>query len=237
MLTKRLTTITLCFFTLIGLITSGLSFFDPIACEGQPINNNVDPTAAQQIFGETVIGQTFVAPRDGLNRIDLFLQTYGRKNTHNVVFRLLEVTPNLDNPFLGTEVFNISFNAATVGDQTWRAFNFPALPHSAGKTYLITLQSPESVDGDAITVGGIERDSYLPGTAYLGPIPLEADIAFRSCYQMSTLEKLQVLAGQMTRQRPGMWGTASFYGVILLVYVVLLVGFFWKLARWAIRLD
>lgn len=232
---KRLVVAVLCMIAVVGLITIGLSFLNQLACEGQPINNNVDPTGTQQIFGEKIIGQSFVAPRDGLNRIDIFFQTYGRENTHDVTLRLLDIPPDTGNPLEGKEVFNTTFNAATVSDQSWRTFTFLPLPDSAGKTFLITLQSPKSEDGNAITMGGIERNSYLPGTAYMGPVPLQADIAFRSCYQMSTIEKLQVLAGQMTGQRPGLWGNINFYWLSLLIYALLLLGFFWRLIKWVLN--
>lgn len=214
----------------VGLIAIGISFLNQLACEGQPINNNVAPTEAQQILGGRVIGQSFVAPRNGLNRIDILFLTYQRQNSHEVTIRLLE-SPDQTAPLQGVEQFKTTLNAATLRDQTWRTFSFPPLPDSAGKTYLITLQSPDSVDGNAVTVGGIERDVYLPGSAYLGPVPVQADIAFRTCYQMTALEKLQVLAGQLTQNRPALWGQPIFYGLSLLVYAGLLIGFFWRLGK------
>ena len=231
---KRLAISLLILFTLVGLIVIIRSSINQLACEGQPINNNVDPTPAQQIFGERMIGQSFVAPRDRLNRVDIFFQTYHRANTQPVILRLLDVPPDTDNPFHGSEIFHATFSAAHVADQSWHTFNFPTQPDSAGKTYLITLQSPESEDGNAITVGGIERNSYLPGSAYSGFIPLTADITFRSCYQMTTIEKLQVLSAQITQNRPGVWGSPSFYWLNLVVYCLLLIGFFWLLIKWAL---
>jgi hypothetical protein len=56
--------------------------------------------------------------------------------------------------------------------------------------------------GNAITVGGIEWDAYAPGSAFLGMTPLRADISFRTCYQISPTEKLQVFAQQITAHRP-----------------------------------
>jgi hypothetical protein len=206
----------------------GVLFFDQIACEGQPINNNAVPTLDQQILGDRIISQSFVAPRHGLNRLDIFFQTYDRRNTHDVYLRLIEVTQP---PLKGNEKFQTTFNAATVNDQSWRSFSFPLIADSAGKTYLISLQSPESTDGNAITVGGIERNSYLSGTAYLGPMPVPADITFRSCYQMTALEKLRILAEQITRHRPFWWGNIVFYEVILVVYTLLLGGLLWKLIK------
>lgn len=221
---------------LLGLLAAGLgavgvSFANQIACESQPFIDNVEPTAPQQIWGEFIISQSFIAPRPGLNRIDILFQTYGRHNSGDVTLRLLEVPENLDNPLLGTERFRTTFNAASVRDHTWHTFTFPPLDNSAGKTYLISLSSPESSDGNAITVGGIQQNVYLPGSAYFGAVPVEADIAFRSCYQMTNFEKLGVLAGQLTHHRPAMWGDKAFYGLLALLYVLLLVGLFWQLAR------
>lgn len=225
-----ITTLMLLFLT--GVIMLGLSSFNQLACEGQPVNNNEAPTGPQQIFGERIIGQSFVAPRDGLNRVDLFLQTYERENSGEVTLRLLALPEQFNNPLEGVELYRTTFDAATVRDQAWRSFKFAPIADSAGQSYLIVLESPNSTDGNAITVGGIERNVYLPGQSYLGPTPVDADIAFRSCYQMTTAEKLRVLAEQITRNRPAVWGNIGFYGLILLIYAILLVGFFWKLIRW-----
>src|SRR5688572_15585138 len=163
----------------------GVSFFNQIACEGQLINNNVVPTSDQQIFGDRIIGQTFISPYGGLNRIDIFFQTYRRWNTHEVTLRLLEVPPDLNNPLEGIEVYRTQFNAAQVEDQAWREFRIPPIANSAQKHYMIALEAPDARDGNAITIGGIETDAYLPGSAFLGYIPVPADITFRACYQMS----------------------------------------------------
>ncbi len=230
---KRLTVILSFVITLTGLLAISLSFFNQLACEGQPINNNVVPTQAQQIWGNQTIGQSFVAPRDELNQLDILFQTYQRQNHQEVTLRLLELANNTANPGPGKEVFKTSFNAATVSDQTWRTFMFPPIANSGQKTYLITLESPNSGEGDAITVGGIERNSYAPGTAFFGTIPVPADITFRACFQMTTVEKLESWFGQLTRHRSGMWSTGLFYGVSLTIYLILLVGFFGGLAKWA----
>ena len=215
----------------IGLLVTGTSSVNQLACEGQPINFLINPTVEQQLWGERTISQSFVAPRNGLNRIDILFQTYQRQNTHDVTLNLLEITPNSPDPRQGLNLFEFTFNAATVHDRVWRNFTFFPILDSAGKTYLIMLRSSESVPGNAITVGGIEWDAYEPGTAFLGTVPVRADIAFRACYQMTTLEKLQVLSEQMTRNRPALWGNIGFYWLILGVYGLLLLGFFWKLTK------
>ena len=225
MLIKRLTIVLLFILTSASLIAIGDSSFNQLACEGQPINNNVDPTQAQQILGDRIIGQSFVSPHDGLNSVHIFFLTYQRPNTHDVTLRLLETSPDI-NTSPQVELFSTTFNAATIDDKTWQSFSFPQIPDSSGKTYLITLQSPQSVDGNAITVGGIERDVYASGSAFLGTTPVPADIAFRACYQMTIAEKLQILSEQITRNRPALWDNAIFFWGSTVVYVLLLIGFF-----------
>jgi hypothetical protein len=222
---------------LVSLFVIARSSLNNLACEGQPINIRLRPTVAQQIWGETTISQSFVAPRDGLNRLDLLFQTYQRQNTHDIILTLRRLPPGPDDPLLATKIREFTFNAAGVRDQTWRSFTFPAIPDSAGKTYLISIQSPESVSGNAITVGGTEWDVYEPGSAYLGSMPVLADVAFRTCYELTTLGKLQLLFEQMTRDRPGLWGNIVFYALLLLVYVALLVGLFLFLGKLVLERD
>jgi len=228
---KKLVTIIFLSVALTGFGAIIAFWLDQLACEGQPINNNEVPTESQQIWGEQIISQSFVAPRNHLNRVDILFQTYQRQNTHDVTLRLLETRPDGQNPLVGLELFKTTFNAATVSDQSWRTFTFPSINNSEGKTYLITLASPESVEGNAITVGGIERDIFQSGSAFLGPVPLRADITFRACFQLTAGEKLQILADQITRNRPVVWGETTFYVVTVVIYLVCLAGFFWQLTR------
>lgn len=235
-LIRRIWIIALFVLMMMSLSAIGYSSLRQLACEGQPINFSLAPTAEQQIWGERIVSQSFVAPRNDLNRIDILFQTYQRQNSADVSLRLLELPPDAQNPLHGVEVINFSFKASTLQDQTWRAFTFPPIPDSAGKHYLIVLQSPESSPGNAITVGGIEWDSYAPGQAFLGPVPLRADITFRTCYPMSAFDKLRILADQVTRHRPTLWGSPIFYGLILLMYGLFVSVFFWSLTRFILRI-
>lgn len=219
----------------LGLGVIGVSLFQQLSCEGQFVNVNFAPSAEQEIQGERVIGQSFVAPRDRLNRIDLLLQSYQRLNTHEVTLRLFEISAGSETPFAGTELFQTSFNAATVSNEAWRRFDLPEIADSAGKTFLVRLESPASEPGNAITIGGIDKDAYPAGSAYLGPVAVPGDLAFRACFQMSAGEKLQTLGGQITQNRPGVWSYPVFYLFTFVVYGGLLGGLFWLLAKLALR--
>ncbi|MCB9076449.1 MAG: hypothetical protein H6631_02555 [Anaerolineaceae bacterium] len=230
---KSLTLIVVFGLVVIGLGVIGRSLFDQIGCEGQLFNNNEAPTIAQKLFGDRIIGQSFVAPRDGLNRIDVMFLTYGQLSTPPVSLRLLELTGKPENPVAeGVEVFHTTAEANTIQNKIWHHFDLPPVATSAQKRYLIALASPEASAEQAITVGGIERNVYLPGTAFFGSTPVPADITFRTCYQLSAGEKWTLLAGQLTRHRPGLLGSAGFYSTIMVVYGGLVGAFFWQLVKW-----
>ncbi len=228
---KKLVVILTFILMLAGVIAIGVISFKRLACEGQPINNNVAPTQDQQIWGDRSISQSFVAPRNDLNQVQVLLQTYQRQNTQVVTLSLFETNDDPQNLQPGTEIFHTSFNAATITDQAWHTFTFEPIANSAGKTYLLRFNSPGSIDGNAITVGGIERNLYTSGSAFLGPVPVGADITFRACFQMTASEKLQVLAEQLTRHRPSLWGTIIFYIIALITYGLILAGFYWQLTK------
>jgi hypothetical protein len=140
------------------------------------------------------------------------------------------VSAGSSNPLESPALFEIRFNASRIQENAWETFTFPPLSNSAGKTYLITLQSPQSRKGNAISVGGITQDVYPPGSAFYGPVPVpQADMAFRTCYVMSVSDKWQVLSKQLTAHRPALWRFISFYLLILVTYLVLLIGLLWQL--------
>jgi hypothetical protein len=161
----------------------------------------------------------------------VYLQTYQRQNSQDITFKLLELPQGSNNPNQGREIFNKTFNASSVTDQAWYRFEIPPIPDSAQKTYFFVLSSPTSKPGDAIAIGGVYKNSYQPGTAFMGALPVPADVAFRTCYRMTPMEKLQVLGEQLTRHRPGLWGNPYFYVIIIFLYFLLLTSFFWKLSK------
>ena len=231
----RKSLLTVIVLALLGLFFVEASFFDQLGCAGQLVNINLSPSKAQAVAGERVIGQSFVAPYDHLYRVDLLLQTYERLNTHDVTLRVIEFEENVESPLQGTELFASTFNASEVEDKQWHSVVFPQVANSAGKYYFVVLQSPTAEPGNAITIGGIDKDIYAPGSAFLGPVPVPSDLAFRACFQMSWGQKLRLLAEQLTQNRPGVWGAPSFYLISVVIYGLLLAGFLWQLIRWSTR--
>jgi hypothetical protein len=212
----------------VGLILIFVRGLDLLGYEGQLVNQyNYSSPEILEIKGDVTVGQTFVAPVDGLQRIDVALRTYDRKNTQDVTFYL---KPSLDSPDI---LYQETFNASEIWDNEWRTFEFPPISDSAGKTFFFYFASPDSVRGDAITVGGGPGDFYNDGSAYLGPVPAQGDLAFRTYYGLSSNEKLSMLAQRLVEDKPSIWGDIRFYLLLVGLYVLILLRIFVELIKLA----
>jgi hypothetical protein len=213
---------------LTGLIFIGIASLDRLGYEGQPINQEVFIFDTLEIKGDLTIGQSFLAPIDNLQRIDVVLRNYNRKNTHDVTFYLKQ------SPDAPEVLYQETFNASEItGSSQWRTFEFPPIPTSAGKSYFFYFASPDSVAGDALTVGGGLGDFYDGGSAYLGPGPARGDLAFRTYYGLSTSEKLSILAQRLVKNKPSIWGDIRFYILLLVLYGLISLRIFVELIKLA----
>lgn len=229
-LTKKMSISLISILLLAGLITIVIKGLDLLGYEGQLINLYHQPISdALEIKGDLAIGQTFLAPVDGLQRIDVVLRTYGRRNTHDVTFYLKQ---SLDSPEV---IYQETFDASEIRNNSWRTFEFPPIPDSAGRTFFFYFASPDSVKGDAITVGGALGDLYNGGNAYLGPVPADADMAFRTYYGLSPGEKLAILGERLVENKPSVWSDIRFYLLLAGLYVLILLVAFVELIRLAQR--
>ena len=227
---KRIAVILITGALLAGLITSFIEGLDRLGYEGQLNNEYFGPASdLLEIKGDLTIGQTFQAPLDSLHRIDVVLRTYGRKNTHDVTFYLKE---SLDSPEV---IYQETFNASEVRNNGWRTFEFSPVPHSASKSFFFYIASPDSVQGDAITVGGGDSDYYTGGQAYLGPVPANADLAFRTYYGLSPNEKLAILGQRLVENKPSVWGDVRLYLLLAGLYILVLLLAFVELIKLAHR--
>ena len=215
-------------FTLIGLALILIKGIDLLGYEGQPVNWYQLPVSDQfEIKGNLTIGQTFTAPRNGLNRIDVVLRTFNRRNTQDVTFYLKQ---SIESPDI---IYQETFNASGVWNNQWRTFEFSPIPDSAGKSYFFYFASPDSTAGNAITVGGAEGDFYGSGSAYLGPAVAPADLAFRTYYGLSLSEKLSILPQRIVEDKPSIWGDIRFYLLLLILYGLILVRIFAEIIKLA----
>jgi hypothetical protein len=176
-----------------------------------------------ELYGDVRYGQSFVASYPNLERIDVVMSTYGRRNTRDVVFHLRE---GLDSQ---ADVASVTFNAGDVREETWRSFTFPPLSDSAGKSYYFFFESPESELDDALTVMGREGDPYASGQAYIDGQPFPGDMAFRIYYRMTPRQKIDMVLSSLAANKPSLWGSKYAYILLVSVYVLSLGTLLWQI--------
>jgi hypothetical protein len=213
---------------LAGLILIVARTFALLSYEGQ-ILNKVRPNPAFALAGQMQMGQTFVAPRAGLEQIDVLTYGYRRPNTQPVTFHLRKLEGDQD------EV-TLTFSASQVRGWRWQSFRFAPLADSAGQTYYFFFESPSSTPDDALTLGGTEGDVYPNGTGVINGQPAQADMAFRTYYSnVSPAEKLTALAAKITHNKPSIFGDVGFYVFLSIAYVVILGLVFAQVVKLAQR--
>lgn len=128
-----------------------------------------------ELIGEKNVGQTFVATNNYLSGVAVQFATYsGRNNTKTIHFGLREWGAAEDSR-------TAMVPAADLGDNQLHRFAFPAIPDSAGKTYLFYVASPESSHGNAVAVDIDGRDSYPKGSVLGRP---KTDVTFSLFYDV-----------------------------------------------------
>lgn len=175
------------------------------------------------IYQQHTAGQTFTAAYSGLDRVSLFLASYARTNRQPVTFRLRRRSP------AGADVASVTFAADTVQDNQWRTFTFDPVPDSAGQTFYLSLDSPASRLGDAITVWRSEGDRYPDGDAWRDGQPLDGDLAFAAHFRGAITEVPGMLLRQLTVSRPAIWGDARYYVALVAGYLALFLIFWLSL--------
>jgi hypothetical protein len=186
--------------------------------EGQ--NTHTDPVG--QIVGGETVGQTFLARYNHLHRIDLFMSTYARPNTHEMIFHL-KATPDDD-----ADILTLSLNADQVKDYAYHSFTFPPIPNSAGRTFYFYLESPTSIEGDAITAWMQPWDLYPQGTMFRNDTPAGGDLRFQAYYQGSYRDKVTALLDRLVENKPSIWGDKRLY---ILLAVMTVGGAGWLLCQ------
>lgn len=210
--------------TVLALGIIGWQASDTLLSDGQLVNN-IRPGPTISLANGRQLGQTFVAARAGLERVDVLMFGYHRRNTQPVTFHLRPAAAAQD-------VFSATFNADEVWGWRWMSFRFPALPDSAGQTYYFFFESPTSTPEDALTLGGVEGDLYAPGTALINGQPARADAAFRTYYaDLGLSDVWRALSARLVEGKPWLWGSLPFYVGLGVVYLLLVVGTGWYLIR------
>jgi hypothetical protein len=178
-----------------------------------------------EILREQSAGQTFLAPYDGLYRIEVLLADYGRLNSGSVNLRLSSAPGDTVAPILAT------FSAAAIRGDVWHAVEFDPIPDSAGKTYYFQLDAPEARIGHALTAYISPEDAYPEGTAYRAGQPIAGDLIFKAHFKADVWSAAGLRLMLFKAGKPFPWDHRSLYVGLLGAYLILTAVLVRKIAR------
>ncbi len=159
-----------------------------------------------EIYDNLTVGQSFLATKDKLSRIDIRLATYARENTHEIIFELREAGAQ-------EPVISQTIQAHSIKNNAYHSFRFDPITYSLGRTYIFTLSSPESKPGNAITAWCHTDDLYENGTIFIEGEPREGDLRFRVYHTYSPAEMASFIFKRITQD----WIFFIFWCLLLMV--------------------
>jgi hypothetical protein len=182
---------------------------------------NTNPTPP--IFGERVVGQTFVAERNRLSRIDVFLGSFNRENDHDVMFELGILNEKA--------VVRKVFNASQVKGRLYHTITFAPQKKSKGKIYSFSFSSSESTQGNSICAWRNTGDIYPEGAYFLNDQSPGGDLVFRSYSSQPVFAAFK----KMTRQYSGIWGNPVVLIAAVIIFLAVQVMVLIKLLDMALK--
>lgn len=176
---------------------------------------NTNPTVT--IHGERIVGQTFVAERDHLSKIEIMVGTFGRENDGDVIFELGVSKEKA--------VEKKVFNASQVKNNRYHSIVFSSQKNSRGKQYYFTLSSPESTPDNSICAWMNAGDIYPEGEYFLNDQVRGGDLVFRAY----SSQRVSAVLSEMAKNRPGIWGNTYVLMVSVVLFITLQAAVLFKL--------
>lgn len=162
------------------------------------VTPNTNPSL--NIYGQGNLGQTFIARRNGLARIDVMLGTHGRKNDKDIIFELREIQPEKK------LITRTVFNAASVKNNLYCSFVFKPPKNSRRKTYYFLFYSPQSTPENSICIWTNKRNIYKEGDFLLNHYSQPGDLIFRVYSKRPIFTELR----RVVRNYSGIFGNLYF---------------------------
>jgi hypothetical protein len=143
------------------------------------------------VQGRTIT-QSFVCGRDGLSRIDVKMSNKVGPNFRHVVFRLHEeARPE-------TEIAAHRVFGWHVVDDGWLAVPVPAQQGSAGRRYVLTIESPDGIEGQAVSAKASAASAYADGVLTIDGVRQEGALCFQTYCRAPAIVAGDVQIGEDT---------------------------------------
>ena len=126
-----------------------------------------------EIFGDKVVRQVFVAGKDNLSGAELLFGTFNRQNSGTVHIALLNEKK--------ATIAEVRVPVADIPDNAYHRFDFPPVPDSGGKLFILHVDSADSISGKAITLWKTSKRNILPkGNLYYSGRRMEGALSFKT---------------------------------------------------------
>ncbi len=175
------------------------------------------------ITADVRVSQTFRATEANLSEVAIMLATYGRRNHVSLVFSLSSDPPD------GEPLRTVTVPPGAIADNAYHSFPFAPLTDSAGKSFTLTLESPQATPEDSFTAWLGECDCYPEGRAFLNGDELpQRDLAFRLGYHQDVTSVLHELSNRLSQYKPWFFkgGFLAVPGLTSLGLTLFAVGYF-----------
>lgn len=175
-------------------------------------------TPSPNIHRNIRIGQTFIAQRDNLARLDLMLGTHDRENNQDVFFELWDVESR-------ETVVKKTFNASTVMNNRYNSVEFRPIKNSEGEKFRFNLASPQSTLENSISIWMNKKDIYPHGDYLLNNNISRGDLVFRVYSKRPVYTEL----GRIVRHYEGIFGSKAFLIVAIIFFEIVQILLLWSL--------
>jgi len=130
-----------------------------------------------EITGKTTVTQEFYCREDRLTGISIQFATYNRLNDKDVIFKLFDA----ENP--DAEIFGSKVNARDIADNEYFDFTFKPLINSKDRRFYFQLSSPESYQGNAVTLWINPQVSKTESRLFVSKRKIKGEIFFKLLFQ------------------------------------------------------
>lgn len=131
-----------------------------------------------EIYGDTKIGQTFLAEYNGLSGIEVLMATYNRENSGEFTFHLKSDVSSKE------DLYSFKGDMSKVQDNAFFRFSFQKIENSKKKRYFFYFEAPLAQPGNAITLWSDIKDLYKDGEKIINGVASQGDLVFKTEYEL-----------------------------------------------------
>ncbi len=171
------------------------------------------------------IGQTLVATRNGLDRVEVTLSVENPLDQADITFRI-EETQGTQSREVNLPVRDIP--VGKVGDfrpgmitERWYSFEFEPIADSAGKQLYFTLKGAGLSGPNSVSLLMFFHNEYPLGEAYVNGSPVGGHVVFRAYTRGRLWDLIGVLLANATENMPSLLGSPITYIGLAFTYAIL----------------